>query len=220
MAICGAGEAGAQLAATLRLAGNHLILTFIDDAPSLWGRTINGIKFQPPQVLSELKEQLDQVLLAIPSMSRLERRLIVSELHRQAIPVLQIPSVDDLTSGRARIQSLRPVAIEDLLGRDPVSPVPDLLGPGLRDGVVCVTGAGGSIGSELCRQILQLSPKALVLLENSEPSLYALDQELRHKLPASVSLLPWPRVALVERVCNLWRSDRLFMPLLINMFLL
>ena len=130
------------------------------------------------------------MLLAIPSLPRSERRRIVAELQRQAIPVLQIPSVDDLTSGRARIDALRPVAIEDLLGRDPVPPLPELLGPGLRDAVVCVTGAGGSIGSELCRQILQLSPKTLILLESSEPSLYALEQELRQQLPASVTLLP------------------------------
>jgi len=190
VAIYGAGEAGAQLAAALRLAGNHQIVTFLDDAPSLWRRSINGIPIQPPQVLSEIQEQLDQVLLAIPSLPRSERRRIVSELQRKAIPVLQIPSVDDLTSGRARIDALRPVAIEDLLGRDPVPPVPELLGPGLRNSVVCVTGAGGSIGSELCRQILQLAPKTLILLESSEPSLYAVEQELRQQLPASVELVP------------------------------
>ena len=190
VAIYGAGEAGAQLAAALHLAGNHQIVTFLDDAPVLWQRTINDVPIQPPQVLSEMQDQLDQVLLAIPSLPRSERRRIVAELQRQAIPVLQIPSVDDLTSGRARIDALRPVAIEDLLGRDPVTPVYELLGPGLADAVVCVTGAGGSIGSELCRQILQLAPTALILLESSEPSLYALEQELRQQLPASVKLLP------------------------------
>ena len=190
VAIYGAGEAGAQLAAALRLAGNHRIVTFLDDAPVLWQRTINGILIQPPQVLSQIQDQLDQVLLAIPSLPRSERRRIVAELQRQPIPVLQIPSVDDLTSGRARIDALRPVAIEDLLGRDSVPPVPELLGPGLRDSVVLVTGAGGSIGSELCRQILQLAPKVLILLESSEPSLYAVEQELRQQLPASVQLFP------------------------------
>ncbi|KZR93740.1 UDP-N-acetyl-alpha-D-glucosamine C6 dehydratase [Synechococcus sp. MIT S9509] len=190
VAIYGAGEAGAQLAAALRLAGNHQIVTFLDDAPVLWRRTINGIPIQPPQVLSQIQTHLDQVFLAIPSIPRSERRRIVAEMQRQAIPVLQIPSVDDLTSGRARIDALRPVAIEDLLGRDPVPPVPELLGQGLRDAVVCVTGAGGSIGSELCRQILQLAPKSLILLESSEPSLYAIEQELRQKLSASVELLP------------------------------
>ena len=190
VAIYGAGEAGAQLAAALRLAGNHQIVSFLDDAPVLWQRTINGIPIQPPQVLSQIQEQIDQVLLAIPSIPRSERRRIVTELQRQAIPVLQIPSVDDLTSGRARIDALRPVAIEDLLGRDPVPPLPELLGPGLRDAVVCVTGAGGSIGSELCRQILQQSPKELILLESSEPSLYAVEQELRQQLSDSVELVP------------------------------
>ena len=155
--IYGAGEAGAQLSAALRLAGNHQIVTFVDDAPVLWQRTINGIPIQSPQVLSQIHDQIDQVLLAIPSLPRSERRRIVSEIQCQAIPVLQIPSVDDLTSGRAQIDALRPVAIEDLLGRDPVPPLPELLGPDLRDAVVCVTGAGGSIGSELCRQILSLA---------------------------------------------------------------
>jgi len=190
VAIYGAGQAGAQLAASLRLTGNHQIVTFLDDEPSLWRRTINGIPIQPPQVLSQIRDQIDQVLLAIPSVPRIERRRIVAELQRQAIPVLQIPSVDDLTSGRARIDTLRPVAIEDLLGRDPVPPVPELLGPGLRDAVVCVTGAGGSIGSELCRQILALNPKCLILLESSEPSLYVIDHELRQNLADSVTLVP------------------------------
>mgnify|MGYP001556565237 CR=1 FL=1 len=190
VAIYGAGRAGAQLASSLRLAGNHQVITFLDDAPGLWRRVINGIPIQPPQVLSQMQDQIDQVLLAIPSLSRSERRRIVAELQQQQIPVLQIPSIDDLTSGRANIDALRPVAIEDLLGRDPVPPVPELLGPGLRDAVVCVTGAGGSIGSELCRQILQLMPRVLILLERSEPSLYALERELRQQLPDVVSLLP------------------------------
>ncbi|WP_254988933.1 nucleoside-diphosphate sugar epimerase/dehydratase [Cyanobium sp. ATX 6E8] len=116
VAIYGAGEAGAQLAAALRLAGCHQIVTFLDDAPSLWRRTINDIPIQPPQVLSDIQDQLDQVLLAIPSLPRSDRRRIVAELQRQAIPVLQIPSVDDLSSGRARSDALRPVAIKDLLG--------------------------------------------------------------------------------------------------------
>jgi FlaA1/EpsC-like NDP-sugar epimerase len=102
--VAAVGEAGAQLASALRLAGNHQIVSFLDDVPRLWRRTINGIPIQPPQVLSEIQEQLDQVLLAIPSLPRSERRRIVSELQRQANPVLQIPSVDDLTSGRARIR--------------------------------------------------------------------------------------------------------------------
>ena len=190
VAIYGAGEAGAQLGAALRLAGNHKIVTFLDDNPEFWSRSINGVAIQPPQVLLELQDSIDQVLLAIPSLPRSERRLIVDHLQTRGIDVLQVPSVDDLTSGRARIDALRPIAIEDLLGRDEVLADPQLLGPGIRDCVICVTGAGGSIGSELCRQILSLMPARLVLLERCEPALYAIEQELRTLLPNGVELLP------------------------------
>ena len=190
VAIYGAGEAGAQLAASLRLTGNHKIISFLDDNPSFWTRSINGVAIQPPQKLNEMKDSIDQVLLAIPSLSRSERRRIVDQLQRRGISVLQVPSVDDLTSGRARIDSLRRISIEDLLGRDEVPPDPQLLGPGIRGSVVCVTGAGGSIGSELCRQILRLYPRRLILLEQSEPALYAIDQELRCHVPDGVVLQP------------------------------
>ena len=190
VAIYGAGEAGAQLAAALRLAGNHRIVTFLDDNPAYWGRSINGLAIHPPQVLQDLEDSVDQVLLAIPSLPRTERRRIVHDLQRSGIGVLQVPSVDDLTSGRARIDALRTIAIEDLLGRDEVPADPHLLGPGIRDAVVCVTGAGGSIGSELCRQILALSPSRLILLERSEPALYAIEQELRSLVPDGVVLQP------------------------------
>ena len=190
VAIYGAGQAGAQLAAALRLAGNHRIVIFFDDNPVYWGRSINGVAISPPQLVTEMKRSIDQVLLAIPSLSRSERRRIVDGLQSHGIPVLQVPSVDDLTSGRARIDALRPIAIEDLLGRDEVPADPELLGPRIRDAVVCVTGAGGSIGSELCRQILSLSPARLILLERSEPALYAIEQELCSLLPDEVVLLP------------------------------
>ena len=134
-------------------------------------------------MLLGLEDSIDQILLAIPSIPRRERRKIVDNLQNLGIPVLQVPSVDDLTSGRARIDALRPIAIEDLLGRDVVPADPQLLGPGIRDVIVCVTGAGGSIGSELCRQILALSPARLILLDSSEPALYAIEQELRSLSP-------------------------------------
>ena len=188
VAIYGAGEAGAQLAAALRLAGNHRIVAFFDDNPAYWTRSINGVMIQPPQMLLDLGDSIDQVLLAIPSLTRSERRRIVAQLQSRGIAVLQVPSVDDLTSGRARIDALRPIAIEDLLGRDEVPVDPQLLGPGIRDAVICVTGAGGSIGSELCRQILALSPARLILLDSSEPALYAIEQELRSLLQEGVEL--------------------------------
>jgi FlaA1/EpsC-like NDP-sugar epimerase len=204
VAIYGAGAAGAQLAAALRLAGSHSVELFVDDASHLWRRDINGVPIQPPQLLGERAAEIDQVLLAIPSLSRSRRRRIMSYLQELGIPLLQVPSVDDITSGRARIDALRPIAIEELLGRDAVPPNPDLLGPGIAGACVCVTGAGGSIGSELCRQILRLEPRRLVLLERSEPSLYAIHQELQGLLPEGVDLEPVlgsaADAALVERL--------------------
>lgn len=204
VAIYGAGAAGVQLAASLRLAGSHSVELFLDDAPDLWKRDINGVPIHPPQVLQQHFPQVDQVLLAIPSLSRSRRRRIVDDLQELGIPVLQVPSVEEITSGRARITALRPIAIEELLGRDAVPPDPQLLGPGISDAVVCVSGAGGSIGGELCRQILALGPQRLVLLERSEPSLYAIDQELRSSLPSAIELVPMLGSAadgqLVERV--------------------
>lgn len=214
VAIYGAGAAGAQLAAALRLAGSHSVELFVDDAPSLWRREINGVPIQPPQVLQQRLGDIDQVLLAIPSLSRRRRRRIVDDLQPFGIPVLQVPSVEEIASGRARIDALRPVAIEELLGRDAVAPDPGLLGPGIAGACVCVTGAGGSIGSELCRQILRLQPRCLILLERSEPSLYAIHQELSAVLPAGVVLEPVLGSAadqpLVERLFHALRVDVVF----------
>lgn len=189
VAVYGAGAAGVQLAAALRHAGSHNVELFLDDEPRLWRRDINGIPIQPPQILRERLGDVDQVLLAIPSLSRSRRRHILDDLQPLGIPVLQVPSVEEIASGRTRIDALRPVAIEELLGRDAVPPDPQLLGPGIAGQVVLVSGAGGSIGAELCRQILVLRPRRLVLLERSEPSLYAIDQELRRSLPTDVELV-------------------------------
>ncbi|MEB3275878.1 MAG: nucleoside-diphosphate sugar epimerase/dehydratase [Cyanobacteriota bacterium] len=189
VAIYGAGQAGGQLAAALRLAGRHRVRLFLDDNPQLWGRNLNGVPVHPPQVLRQGTFAVDQVLLAIPSLPRSRRRRIVEDLQEGGWPVLQVPSMDDIASGRASIDALRPIAIEDLLGRDAVPPDPELLGPGIAGESVCVTGAGGSIGSELCRQILRLRPRRLVLLERSEPSLYAIQQELSQQLPVGVELI-------------------------------
>ena len=204
VAIYGAGSAAAQLAASLRLSHRYHIVVFVDDEPSLWRREINGIPIRSPADLSQTSIAVDQLLLAIPSLSRQRRREIVGRLQVLGIPVLQVPSLEEITSGRATIDALRPIPIEELLGRDSVPPDPQLLGPGIRNAVVCVSGAGGSIGSELCRQIVALTPQRLVLLERSEPSLYAIDQELRCSLQAATELVPVLGSAadgqLVERV--------------------
>lgn len=190
VAIYGAGEAGALLLSALRSAGNHKVVAFLDDNPHFWSRTINGIPIYPPHVLNSSDYSVDQVMLAIPALTRSERRRIVSGLQNQGIPVLQVPSIDDLTSGRAKIDSLRPVAIEDLLGRDPISVNSSLIRTSIASSVVCVTGAGGSIGSELCRQIVDLHPSRLIIIDHSEPSLYSIEQELLSLVPDGVVIQP------------------------------
>lgn len=208
VAIYGAGAAGVQLAAALRLAGTHTVQFFLDDAPHLWRRDINGVAIHAPQALQTLVADVDQVLLAIPSLSRSRRRRIVEDLQSSGVPVLQVPSIEEITSGRARIDSLRPIVIEELLGRDAVPPLPELLGPGIAGACVCVTGAGGSIGSELCRQILLLQPRHLILLEISEPSLYAIHQELSTDLPPTVGLEPVLGNAADQRLLERLFQDR------------
>jgi FlaA1/EpsC-like NDP-sugar epimerase len=185
VAFYGAGAVGVQLAAALRLAGSHRVELHVDDAPHVKRRDINGVPIRLPQLLRERPSEIHQALLAIPSLSRSRRRRITADLQELGIPLLQVPSVDDITSGHARIHALHRIAIEELLGRDAVAPNPDLLGPGIAG--VCVAGAGGSIGSELCRQILQLQPRRPLLLERSEPSLYAIYQELQGLLPTGGS---------------------------------
>lgn len=189
--IYGAGDAGVQLAAALRFAQSHRMLAFVDDDPTLWGRTINGIRVLAPKCLPGLIEwqRPSQILLAMPRISRSRRRRIVDDLQPTGIPVLQVPSVEEITAGRTSIDMLRPIAIEELLGRDSVPPLPHLLGPGVAGKVVLVSGAGGSIGSELCRQILALGPRTLIVLENHEHSLYATQQALGKTQVAGASQL-------------------------------
>lgn len=190
--IYGAGAAGAQLAVALRFARSHTVAAFIDDNSELWTRDLDGVAIHAPQRLPELasRYQVTQVLLAIPSLSRSKRRRIVHDIQQEGVLVLQVPTLEDITSGRARINTLRPVVIEELLGRDAVPPDSQLLGPGVSGSVIAVTGAGGSIGSELCRQILKLGPKALVLIERSEPALYAIHKELQKLFPDGPDVIP------------------------------
>ena len=184
--IYGAGVTGVQLASALRFAGNYVIVSFFDDDPVYWGRTINGVPIQSPASLPDIVSTVDQILLAMPSLSRSERREIVQSIQQCNVDVLQVPSVNDLASGRANIDALRPVAIEDLLGRDPVPPDEALLQSVVPSSVVCITGAGGSIGSELSRQILPLRPSHLILIDHSEVALYSIENELRSLLSEDI----------------------------------
>ncbi len=180
VAIYGAGDAGARLSSVLMGGPDFEPVAFIDDKKSLQGSSINGLTVFGSDVLPQLvrEQQIDRILLAMPSASRRRRREILTALEPLGLHVQSLPHLTDLIAGKARIDELRDVEVGDLLGRDPVPPNPRLFGSCTRGKCVLVTGAGGSIGSELCRQIMQLSPSRLVLFEMSEIALYTIEREL------------------------------------------
>jgi len=179
--IYGAGAAGAQLASTLLVSGRYYPVGFVDDNPSLYGSLVNGIKVHGPRSLDRLVRDsaVTTVLLALPSQSRKRRQEILKLIEPLPVKVQTVPDIGDIVNGNATVSDLRDVDAADLLGRDPVPPNPALLAACIDRKVVMVTGAGGSIGSELCRQILQLGPARLLLLEMSELALYSIERELR-----------------------------------------
>jgi FlaA1/EpsC-like NDP-sugar epimerase len=180
VAIYGAGEAGARLSSVLLGGPDFAPVAFIDDKRSLHGSRINGIKVFSREALPELIRNYDieRVLLAIPSASLRRKQEILRVLEPLGIHVQSMPDLSDIISGLAHIDELRDVDVVDLLGRDAVPPDPRLFASCIRGKSVLVTGAGGSIGSELCRQIIKLSPRRLVLFEMSELALYTIQGEL------------------------------------------
>lgn len=181
VAIYGAGSAGSQLAKALRASKEYLPVAFIDDKKELKGATIAGIKIHSSSTLPELvsKSGIREVLLAMPSVSKGRQKDILNKLEALKVKVKVTPPVASLVTGERRLQDVREIEIEDLLGRDQVAPNQNLLSGCISGKTVLVTGAGGSIGSELCRQIIQLLPKKLILLEMSEFALYSIKQELK-----------------------------------------
>jgi FlaA1/EpsC-like NDP-sugar epimerase len=179
--IYGAGSAGAQLCLALRARGQYRAVAIIDDNPTAQGARVCGVEVYSTESLLELrrKHRINLVLLAIPSVSRRRRSEIIEVLASQGFKVQTVPEVSEIVSGRSRLEEIRDIDVHDLLGRDPVPPTPALLTACVRGKSIMVTGAGGSIGSELCRQIMGLSPRRLVLLEVSELALYEIERELR-----------------------------------------
>lgn len=188
LAIYGAGSAGAQWARSMKNSNSFDIKYFVDDSPLLWGRMLFGIPVISPDDLNKFKNGIDNILLAIPSISRKRKSLLVDKLQSNGFKVLQIPTIEEITSGSARIDSIRPIDIEDLLCRDKVSPEEILLSKEIKNSVVCVSGAGGSIGSELCLQIIKNKPKALIIIEISEVSLYTIIQKLESISPNKIPI--------------------------------
>ncbi|ORU91649.1 MAG: capsular biosynthesis protein [Cycloclasticus sp. symbiont of Bathymodiolus heckerae] len=179
--IYGAGSSGLQVLEQLNLKGDMQVIGFIDDEQSLHNRQIKNIRIHPFSHLSQFVERhgATDVLLAIPSVSRSRRNQIITLLEPYPVKVKTLPTLAEIAEGLVKVDDIRDVEIEDLLGRDQVLPDEVLMAKNIRQKVVMVTGAGGSIGAELCRQIMHQKPKELILFEHSEFALYSIERELR-----------------------------------------
>lgn len=189
--IYGAGGSGAQLAMALAGGGEYSVVGFLDDDKALWGGTVTGLKVYNPEHLQELIETqgVTHVLLAIPSADRSVRQKILKSLSEYSVHVKTVPSLPEIVSGE-ELDSLREVALEDLLGRDPVPPMESLIESSVTDKVVLISGAGGSIGSEIVRQVVVNKPAAVVLYEQSEFALYSIEKEISRLLLAEGLSVP------------------------------
>jgi len=178
VAIYGAGESGAQLAAAL--GGSHSVICFIDDNKALYRREVAGLRVHPPEHLSTLVRDfgIKQIILCMPGLSPARRKAIVSDLGQYQVEVRFVPVMNDLVSGKYLVSQVRDIEIDDLLGRSSVPPSTDLIETMVSGRTIMVTGAGGSIGSELCRKIAEWRPQRLVLFEANEFALYQLEREL------------------------------------------
>lgn len=195
VAIYGAGVAGNQLVAALRMGRVMRPVAFMDDDPSIADRSIAGLQVYKPKHIQQMIDETgaQEILLALPSSTRARRREILTMLERFPLHIRSVPNFTDLASGRVKVEDIQEVDIADLLGRDSVPAQPDLLERCIKGKTVLVTGAGGSIGAELCRQIFALGPTTLILFDHSEFNLYSILSELERRSSresVSVRLLP------------------------------
>jgi len=189
--VFGAGPMGVQLAEAMHRTGQATVVGFLDQTESLWGQYVSGLKVYRPEKIDRLieRESVTEVVLALPKARRRDRRVILADLQRRPIRVTTLPAIEEFAAGRVTISDVRPVEVADLLGRDAVPPDPHLLSRHIKGKSVMVTGAGGSIGSELVRQILEQQPRVLVLYELSEAALYEIEVSVLETfaaLPAGV----------------------------------
>jgi len=208
--IYGAGSAGVQLAYALAHGRDFRPVAFIDDDKLLHRRKINGLRIYPLNSLSYLidRHQVSDVLLAMPSANRARISELIRLLEPYAVHVMSMPGLSDIAQGRVTVDALQEVDIADLLGRNPVAPDQSLLHATISGKVVMVTGAGGSIGSELCRQIIKLQPLALILFEVSEFGLYAIEKELNHLLTKTKNFKDIEIITVLGSVTNAKRIEK------------
>jgi FlaA1/EpsC-like NDP-sugar epimerase len=217
--IYGAGNAGVQLASALAHGREFRPVAFMDDDVLLHKRKINGLRIYPFSSLSHLiaRHQVSDVLLAMPSAKRARKSELIRLLEPYAVHVMSMPGLAEIAQGKVTVDTLQEVDIADLLGRDPVAPDPSLLHADITGKVVMVTGAGGSIGSELCRQIIQLQPVSLILYELSEYGLYQVEKELSRlldKLPGKPELIAIlgsvTDSGRLQKVCKTYRVETIY----------
>ena len=179
--IYGAGNAGVILSKSLKIARLDRIVAFVDDDSTLWGNEIDGIKILSPKNLNQFirKQKVEKVLLAMPLIKLKDKKRIIKSLNEVTVSILEVPTLAEIASGQLIIQSLKPVNINDLLGREVAEKENSLIEKGINSKIIMVTGGGGSIGSELCIQILNHMPKSLIIIERNESSLYNLIEKLR-----------------------------------------
>lgn len=179
--IYGAGSAGTTLATFIQKDNRYKLCGFIDDNPNLWNREIKGIEIYSSKKIDKLIriKNIKKFFYAIPSLDSKRSKIILDELQKYNIEVLKVPSFKEITEGKERLNNLRPISVEDLLMRNQAKPSNKLLGDGIQNKNIMISGAGGSIGSELSRQILKFYPNKIILLEQNEPSLYVIYEEIK-----------------------------------------
>ena len=205
--IYGAGHSGMQIASALRQSGQYFLAGYIDDSPQYQGSIINGLMVYSPTEISRLIDThgVTDILLAMPSIDRKRRNAILSDLRELQVHVRSLPDLVDLAQGNITVLDIKELDPDDLLGRETVAPNRQLIEKNILGKPVLVSGAGGSIGSELCRQILQVGPKQLLLLDHSEFSLYAIESELRALLNSN----PQFKTELIPLLGNVRDAERL-----------
>lgn len=217
--IYGAGASGMQIGSSLKYGGQYYLVGYVDDDRQLRHKNINGLKvYGVDEIDTLIKEYgVTDILLALPSIQQSRRNEILSDLRRFHVHVRSLPSMTDLAEGKVKVSDIRELDVADLLGRNPVAPNKELFEKNITDQVVMVTGAGGSIGSELTRQILFAKPKTLILLEQSEFALYALDAELKARIKDEqldvelISLLGNVRqYEWLKKICSKWQINTIY----------
>lgn len=196
--IYGANKSGQMLARSISKERNFQIICFIDDDPKLKNRWIDGRKVMDSSRIEQVltTRSVDEIFVALHETDQQSQRKVIEKLSSFGKPVKKLPSFIDLAVGKVSISDLKPISIDDLLGRDSVSPIPDLIAQNILDQVVMVTGAGGSIGSELCRQISLQKPRLLIIVDHTESALYQISDELSEKFPKI------NRISLLANVAN------------------